>query len=103
MTITPCTKKRGGGRSRGGRSSKSVLSRPERALAEAASLPGRLRANEEGKWKRTGEKGLAVGEEPQHRYNMKPEQDGVRNAEWGRCHRCRQVRRQQQGQKGEGG
>jgi hypothetical protein len=33
----------------------------------------------------------------------KPEQYGVRNAEWERYHHCRQAREQQHGQKAEGG
>jgi hypothetical protein len=60
------------------RRSKSVLTIPERASAAAASLRGRLRANN-----RRGVGGgdaRSTGEEGQHHHNMKLEQYGVKNA-----------------------
>jgi hypothetical protein len=77
------------------RRSKSELTIPE--MASATSLQGRLRANRKGK------KHRGAGEEPQHHHNTKPEQNGVRHAEWDLHHHCRQVREQQHGPKAEGG
>jgi hypothetical protein len=75
------------------RRGKSDLTIPERA--SAASLQGRLR--------RKGKKDRGAKEEPQHYHNTKPEQYGVRNAEWELHHHCQQAREQQHGQKAEGG
>jgi hypothetical protein len=57
----------------------------------------------ERRGRRKGKKHRGAGEEPQHHHTTKPEQYGVRNAEWEVHHRCRQAREQQHRQKAEGG
>jgi hypothetical protein len=81
------------------RRSKSELSIPERA--SAASLQGRVRANKR-RGRRNGKKHRGAGEEPQHHHSTKPEQCGVRNAEWELHHLCPQAMEQQHRQKAEG-
>jgi hypothetical protein len=68
--------------------------------AAAASLRGRL---SEGRWRRKGEKRWGAGEDRQHHHNRKPEQYGVRHAEWKLLHHCWQAAEQPHGQKAEGG
>jgi hypothetical protein len=87
----------------GRRGSTSVLTIPERAADAAASLRGRLRANNR---RSKGEKGLGKGEKQrrlQHHQNMKPEQDGGRITEWELNRYCWQARQQQHGENAETG